>query len=339
MPETAPNAPAAKLLDVFARARDGRQSATQLKAKFASKARNALNLGADEAHATLEALIGDGYLTVTGASPEGQHPRAKGSYRLTEKGRSHLKPRRPEDHSDEQLAAQEAFILLKLFLGDDHSLTRSELNGKLKTTAGLRQLELGDPEGKSLDAGKVDYHLHTLVERGQIIEKRQGVSIRYTLDLATGLAALAGSRQLGLPTFFIRLSGPQLNALMDAARGTEPPPPSPNGEEPARLDQPTKPQSAPELHPDDIHRSIQQLRADQYAGASLIPIFELRHRIAQDHGPAAASHATLDPLLKRMRLEEALELIAISDNRKATPQELADAIPGVNETIFYIVVG
>jgi hypothetical protein len=52
----------------------------------------------------------------------------------------------------------------------------------------------------------------------------------------------------------------------------------------------------------------------------------------------AASHAMFDPILKQMRSEGNLDLIAISDGRDATQEQMDASIPGLNETIFYIVV-
>jgi hypothetical protein len=70
----------------------------------------------------------------------------------------------------------------------------------------------------------------------------------------------------------------------------------------------------------------------------LIPIHEVRRLVAQDHGQDVASHPAFDPVLRRMWSEGIFELIAISDGRDATQQQIDDSIPGLNETIFYIVL-
>ena len=66
----------------------------------------------------------------------------------------------------------------------------------------------------------------------------------------------------------------------------------------------------------------------------LVPIPVLRDRLAAKLGPAAAGK-----VLDRVLLDKHGEnLIAISDLRKATKEQLAKAVPGVNETLYYVKV-
>lgn len=69
----------------------------------------------------------------------------------------------------------------------------------------------------------------------------------------------------------------------------------------------------------------------------MIPIHEIRRLVADHQGDEAASHPVFDPVIMRMRSEGRLRLIAISDTRDATLAQMEASIPGVNETIFYVV--
>ena len=78
--------------------------------------------------------------------------------------------------------------------------------------------------------------------------------------------------------------------------------------------------------------TIKSLAKDHPSG--LVPIPVLRDRLAAKLGPAAAGK-----VLDRVLLDKHGErLIAISDLRKATKEQLAKAVPGVNETLYYVKV-
>lgn len=62
----------------------------------------------------------------------------------------------------------------------------------------------------------------------------------------------------------------------------------------------------------------------------LVPIHAVRASVV-------AGRDEFDRAMKEMR-SNGLEIIAISDNRKATQEQLADAIEGINETLFWVVV-
>lgn len=333
MAETLPEAHQTTLLRLFERPTDGRLSAGDLKKKLGSGSKKgpAVAPEAVEADRALSGLIGMGLITVAGGAKDGHHPRPNASYRLTEKGRHHLRPARP-DMPDEQLQAQEAFILLQVFRAKERKLTRSDLNAKLKTRAAMGQLEFDVKEAPAT----VDYHLAALVEKGCLDAQRQSNSVGYSLNPEQGAKALAATRQHDGVSF--TLNGETLNALLAAARQSKPvqslPEESPLVDEPATDPAPV----SRRLGPHDITKYIDQLRSDKFAGKDLIPIHEVRRLVAEQHSDEAASHPAFDPLIKRMRSEGQLELIAISDNRDATREQLDNSIPGMNETLFYIVV-
>ncbi len=59
--------------------------------------------------------------------------------------------------------------------------------------------------------------------------------------------------------------------------------------------------------------------------------------VSETHGEEAASHEVLDPIMQELR-SNGLECIAISDNRRMTQAQLDDSLPGINETIAYVIV-
>lgn len=332
MAETSLEAHQTALLRILEKASDGRLSAGELKKKIGRGAKTGPVVAPDgmEADRAISGLIETGLVAVAGGAKDGHHPRPNASYRLTEQGRHQIRPARP-DIPDEQLQAQEAFILLQVFRTKERKLTRSDLNAKLKTRAAIGQLEFDVKEAPAT----VDYHLAALVEKGCLDEQRRGVSVGYSLNPDQGARELASTRQHDGVSF--TLNGETLNALLAAARQSKPVQSRP--EESPLVDEPTDaaPKSRP-VGPHDITKYVDQLRSDKYAGKDLIPIHEVRRLVAEHHGDEAAGHPAFDPLLKRMRGEGQLELMAISDNRSVTREQIDDSIPGMNETLFYIVV-
>ncbi|MEJ7638385.1 MAG: helix-turn-helix domain-containing protein, partial [Singulisphaera sp.] len=220
------------------------------------------------------------------------------SYRLTEKGKHHIRPARP-DIPDEQLQAQEAFILLQVFRAKERKLTRSDLNAKLKSRAAMGQLEFDVKEAPAT----VDYHLTALVEKGCLDEQRRGVSVGYSLNPERGAKALASVKQHDGVSF--TMNGETLNALLAAARQAKP--------IQSRLEEsPLADEPAASLGPDvqaaraARHREVcGSSPADKYAGKDLIPIHEVRRLVAEHHGNEAAGHPAFDPLIKRMEVRTA----------------------------------
>ena len=318
------------LLKHFAAARDHRLAATALRKKLADASPDAV----DQA---LAALIDSGKIAITGGGKTGPHPRPKGSYRLTGAGKDHVKPQKP-DVSDELIGNQESYLLFQFLRIKDggESMSRADLNGKLKTRAAKEQFELDPAANKPT----IDYHLDQLIQNGSLDEKRQGVSLIYTLT-AEGLKTLGAGKQYNHPSINFTLNGPALNRLLEAARYSTGSPPTQHDHPAATLATPPEPVHHPASHaaevsPAQIHAFIAQLKADKYAGRDLIPIHEVRTLVAQNHGTHAASHPVFDRLLKTMRSEEELELEAIADKRDTPQQHLDDSIPGLNETLFFI---
>jgi hypothetical protein len=318
------------LLKYFATKTGGRFKAGDLKQKLGlgGKPGKKTDLDPAEAGRILAGLIELGMIDVVGGTKEGEHPRKGATYKLSKRGEEHLLPPRP-DHSDELLETQGSFILLQIFRAKEGTMTRSELNGKLRSVAAIRQLEFdvkGVPE-------TVDYHLANFVKREFLVERRKGVSVRYILNMENGAKALASMKQHAAVSF--SMTGETLNSLLAAASRSKP---SGARIEHSPIVEPQPAATVRAIGEAEITHYVDQLRADKYSGKDLIPIHEVRRLVAQDHGQDVASHPAFDPVLRRMWSEGIFELIAISDGRDATQQQIDDSIPGLNETIFYIVL-
>lgn len=326
----------ALVLKLFAETRDHKLSATSLRDKLASAAKKSSDqsFDLDKVDEAIAALIDAGKLAVTGGGKNGQHPRPKGSYRLTGAGKDHVKPQKP-DVSDELSRNQEAYILFQFLRTKDGGLvlSRGELTGKLKTRAAKEKFELEPTDNKAT----IDYHLHELVRNGNLAEKRQGVSTIYTMT-DEGLKTLGTGQQYDDPEVNFTLNGPALNKLLGAARqstGSKHPHSTHQTEAPSAPVHHAASKSA-EVEPKQIHDFIAHLRADKYAGYDRVPIHEVRALVRQHHGDHAASHPLFDRLLKTMASEGDLKIQAIADSRDTPQQHLDDAIPGMNEILFFI---
>jgi hypothetical protein len=129
------------------------------------------------------------------------------------------------------------------------------------------------------------------------------------------------------------LKGRTINALISAAR--EPsfqkaPPTLQPAVEPAL---PTPMQLA-----DAILAEFEELRREHHGRSGLVPIHEVRQRIADRFGPAAARHDVLDEAILGLWREKRIHLEGISDLGSATEQQLNDSIQGVGNTLFYLEV-
>ena len=67
----------------------------------------------------------------------------------------------------------------------------------------------------------------------------------------------------------------------------------------------------------------------------LLPIHELRDYIAAKYGAEAASHANLDPQLKKMRGDK-LDMNGIQEQQHLTETQRKALIPGLGETFGYV---
>ena len=101
--------------------------------------------------------------------------------------------------------------------------------------------------------------------------------------------------------------------------------------------------AAPPLQPvtreaakEEILKAFNQLVRTKYHHTELVPIPEVRELVRVEFGPAAAAHDTFDSAARSLAEDGTIYLTAISDLRKATHEQLQQAIPGMGETIYYM---
>jgi DNA-binding MarR family transcriptional regulator len=326
MAETSTESHQSIILGLLKKAAGGRLKASDFKNKL--KPFEKKGLEPVEADRMIAELIEMGLVKLTGAQ-DGSHPRRNGTYSLTPKGEQQQKPARP-NLPPELLQYQESFILLQVFASEEKKLTRSELNARLKTVTATVDLEFDIKAAPET----IDHHLTELVDKECLEVKWSGNGSSYTLKPERGLRELVSKEQHTQASF--KMKGETLNALLKAARESDSD--QPHEHLPQMETPPLAAPSPKSIGAEDIANFIEHLRADKYAGKGLIPIHEVRRLVAQRHGDHAAGHPSFDPVLLQLRSEGQIELIAISDNRNASQEQLDASIPGMNETIFYIVV-
>jgi DNA-binding PadR family transcriptional regulator len=249
------------------------------------------------------------------------------TYELTDAGREYLQtltpypPPEPEDETAEEIRGyQKAHLLLQLLRADQHALARGQAN----RSRGPADLELTTRAANRLRK--------RLAQEGlvEIIPGQRTESYRLTDRGRTTLGTLRH-----YPTSRITLTGKQLNALLHAGqRGA-----NLNAGETQRAAQvPVSPAPLPADLGQVVYAEFVELRRERYGHTSLVPIHEIRRRIADKYGPGAARHDTLDEPIRELARQGKVRLVAISDLRDATEPQLADSIPGIDQTFFYLGV-
>ncbi|MFG0332458.1 MAG: hypothetical protein ACF8TS_03760 [Maioricimonas sp. JB049] len=85
-----------------------------------------------------------------------------------------------------------------------------------------------------------------------------------------------------------------------------------------------------------VMEGLRELTREHHQRTRRVPIHELRQWVRKQAGDEAASHRVFDDRLKRLRAEGRVRLLAISDTSGVTENQLAAAVPGVHETLFYV---
>jgi hypothetical protein len=226
--------------------------------------------------------------------------------------------------TDELREGQKAYLLLQLLGAEGETLTRGEAN---------KFRELGKPGKKSLNflkAAVANYRREQLAEL-KLVEITPGRAVQYRL-LPDGRDYLAACIQ-HLRDVEFTIKGKTLNALITAAHEslfhTEPPKaPTESGR--------TTPTTADLA--DSVLAAFEDLQRERHGRSGLVPIHEVRQRIGERFGPAAARHDVLDEVILGLWREKRIGLEGISDLGSATEQQLNDSIPGEGNTIFYLEV-
>ncbi|MEZ6121556.1 MAG: hypothetical protein R3C49_00115 [Planctomycetaceae bacterium] len=86
---------------------------------------------------------------------------------------------------------------------------------------------------------------------------------------------------------------------------------------------------------DAVLTILAELKANQFHAASYVPVYAVRRAIAARFGTEASGHNRLDDIIRQLRNEGRLRLVAITDLNVPADQ-LADAIPGMGQTLFYM---
>jgi DNA-binding PadR family transcriptional regulator len=274
----------------------------------------------------------------------------KGSYTLTSAGAAYCgtlpapatADNLPPLINDRLLPYQKSFMLLQLLKAKDRVLTRGQLNQKLDTalakgSLGFARLPegVGEAARLKLDQSTVDWLLERLAADRAITKQNIGQSARYHLT-DQGVELFVASDQYPFAGKRLVLTYEEFNAILAAVREAIPRSFGENAQ---------KEPSAPSVGTNDegkgltaelVLQELEELQRERFSAGGIVPVYALRRRLCEKYGAEAAGHDLLDPLLKRLRREKRLRLTAIGDRSQATEEQLADAVPGDNETFFYL---
>lgn len=247
----------------------------------------------------------------------------KNSKTATPKLRATAAPADEATISEELREAQKAYLLLQLLNADDQMLTRGEANK-------FRDLSKGAKI--SLNFHKVaaaNYRRERLADMN-LLKITPGRAIHYTL-LPDGRDYLAACvRHLNNVEF--RIKGKTLNTLIAHAHESSFQPQATISPDAVIT------HTSPAQLVDTVLALFEELRRERHSRSGLVPIHEVRQRIAERYGAAAARHDVLDEVILGLWRDKRIGLEGISDLGSASEQQLNDSIPGVGNTIFYLEV-
>jgi DNA-binding PadR family transcriptional regulator len=311
----------AYVLDALARA-DGHSSTTVAAAGLGRQECLGLNPATARAVLTDLALRGDVQVHRTAGSE---------SYSLTPGGAALLarlrgecpvlppagKPTPPPNEAVRE--GREAFVLLKLLQSAKYALWGSD------AAAG------GYPKPLKLNHATAWKVRDDLVRRGHVAVHWDGREGCYTLTPA-GKSHLTSLPFDALGE--VKVKGSALTELLAAAR---------EGAKPGPGDTPTRGQPQPPQDPLTDSRleaavmdTFHELLRGPYAGLRMVPIHEIRKRVAERFGAHVVSHTAFDERLLELRRTDRVNLVSIDDRSRATPDQLRDSVFAVGETFFYV---
>jgi hypothetical protein len=234
--------------------------------------------------------------------------------------------------SDQLLAYQKSYLLLLLYQAEGQKLPSGKLKEKAKAKAAINL---------TFDDSSLHQALEALVENEEVRQKpaKKAASrlpafrASYTLT-ERGKQRLFASEQY--PTAELKMTGQFFNDFMAAVKES-PFRESAAPQEPAKSGPvaPPQPSASADLT-DTILREFRELLREKYSRTGMVPIHEVRQRIAERLGTEAARHDFFDAQLHRLRQADRLRMVPISFLGDATPEQLNDSVPGVNETLFYL---
>lgn len=248
----------------------------------------------------------------------------KNSRTATPKLRSTPAPADEATISEELREAQKAYLLLQLLNAEEQTLTRGEAN-KFRDLSKAAKISLNFHK-----VAAANYRRERLADMNYLTIT-PARAIQYTL-LPDGRDYLAACvRHLSNVEF--RIKGKTLNTLIALAHESSfRPRPATNPPDAGTTD------AAPAQLADAVLDLFEELRRERHSRSGLVPIHEVRQRIAQRYSAAAARHDILDEVILGLWRDKRIGLEGISDLGSATEQQLNDSIPGVGNTIFYLEV-
>jgi hypothetical protein len=283
----------------------------QLNKKITPRVKRTLGLTSKTANQRRGQLVESGYLT----RGEGR----SGEYRLTTAGAAYLSRLQIVDDAtipDELRLAQRTYLLLQVLDASDGRLSKADAH---KIPKEVR-------DRLDLVVATANIRREQLVGQGYLRIVRLGRSTEFELT-PDGLDYLvAGGSHLDHAEF--RVKGRTLNRLVAAAREN-----SFGSTEEASISRSVPPKS--QLS-DAVLKEFEELRRERHGFSKMVPIHEIRERIAQRFGIEASRHDVLDDAIIDLWRMGRLRLVAISDVTKATADQLDASIPGNSETLFYV---
>jgi predicted transcriptional regulator len=285
-----------------------------------------LGLTSAEANRVREALAREQHLRIA-------HTGKSATFELTDQGRALLQTLVPyapppsrgvlNPPADVNMARwRKSYLLLQLLQAEGQ--TRSQAEANRLDTLGRRRLQLNAATARHLR--------HQLAAEGLLRVARDGRQESYALTDA-------GRLHLGTLDFYdsdthpytFRLQGRLLNQLLEAARETAKQFETPAGT--ASVGPATPPAADLAVA---VLEVFADLRREKYQMSGMVPVHEVRQRIRAKYGEEAARHAVLDDVILGLWRGGRLRLASISDQGRATAEQLQDSIPGVGETLFYL---
>jgi hypothetical protein len=226
--------------------------------------------------------------------------------------------------SEELREGQKAYLLLQLLDAENHTLTKGEANK-------FKDLRKADKTALNLTKAAVANYRRERLADMKLLEITPGRTVHYTL-LADGREYLATCTR-HLRNAKVAIQGKTLNALIAAAQDSS----FRIGQRAAHA--PTdRPTPLPGQLADTVLAIFAEFRRERHSRSGLVPIHEVRQRIAEQFGPTAARHDVLDEAILGLWRDKRIGLEGISDLGSATEQQLNDSIPGEGNTIFYLEV-
>ena len=226
--------------------------------------------------------------------------------------------------SEELREGQKAYLLLQLLDAENQTLTRGIAN-KFRDLRTNAKISLGFTK-----AAIANFRRDRLAEMNYL-KITPGRSIQYTL-LPDGRDYLAVCIR-HLPLVEMTIKGKTLNSLIAAARESSFRSESPIATAVSGVTVPALAELA-----DAVLSAFKELRRESHGRSGLVPIHEVRQRIADRLGSEAARHDVLDEVILSLWREKRIGLEGISDLGSATEKQLNDSIPGEGNTIFYLEV-